>query len=122
MLAHCSMEEDRQAIKTLCRIHNKGQLGNLLEDFSFRRRELPDDSPLRIAYVDLDAKEIGRAAKHLLGINEDHAKAIAIDIMHPDRRRELALAMIQESDPGDRARDHRRQQQVQQEEVLAWTL
>ena len=124
MATHCSTEEDRQAIKKLCRIHGKGQLDQLVQDFSYRRRELPDHYPPRIAFVDLDAKEIGRAAKHLLGINEDHAKALAIDIMLPDRRRELALGMIQESDPGDRARYHQRQQQVQQqeEEVLAWTL
>ena len=122
MLTHCSIVEDRQAIKKLCRIHGKGQLGQLVQDFSYRRRELPDHYPPRVAFVDLDAKEIGRAAKHLLGINEDHAKAIAIDIMLPDRQRELALAMIQEADLDDRARDHRSQQRVEGEEVMAWTL
>ena len=124
MVSHHSMEEDRQAITKLCRIRDNGQLGQLVQDFSFRRRNLPDDSPLRIAYVDLDAKEIGRAAEHLLGMSAVDAAAMARKIMHPDVRRELALEMIREADPGDRARYHRRQQQVQQQkdEVMAWTL
>ena len=124
MVSHHSMEEDRQAITKLCRIRDNGQLGQLVQDFSFRRRELPDHYPLRIAFVDLDAKEIGRAAEHLLGMSAVDAAAMARKIMHPDRRRELALEMIREADPGDRARYHRRQQQVQQQkdEVMAWTL
>ncbi len=110
MVTHCSTEEDRQAIKKLCRINEKGQLAQLVQDFSFRRRELIEDDPLRIAYVDLDAKEVGRAAEHLLGISADEAIAMARKTMHPDARRELAIEMIHEVDQRDRADNHRPQQ------------
>ncbi len=121
---HCNTKQRQRAIEALCRIHEMGQLGQLVQDFSFRRRELVEDDPLRIAYVDLDAKEIGRAAEHLLGMSAAAAAAMARKTTHPDACRELALEMIKEADPGDRARSHRRQQKVQQqkEEVMTWTL
>lgn len=108
-----SREQDRHSIAALCRINSDGLLGQLVSDFSFRRCKLSDHDPLAGVYVDLDAKEVGRAAEHLLGISADEASAMARKIMLSDGRRELALEMIHEADPGDRARDHRRQQQVQ---------
>ena len=108
-----SREQDRQSIAALCRINSDGLLGQLVSDFSFRRRELRDHDPLAGVYVDLAAQEVGRAAEHLLGISADEAKAMARKTMHPDARRELAIEMIRKVDPGDRARDHQRQQQVQ---------
>lgn len=110
---HCNTKQRQRAIEALCRIHEMGQLGQLVQDFSFRRRELVEDDPLRIAYVDLDAKEIGRAAEHLLGMSAVDAAAMARKIMLSVGRRELALKMIHEADPGDHIRDHQRQQQVQ---------
>lgn len=83
----------------------------IVQDFSFRQRELPDHDPLKAVYVDLAAVDVGRAASQLLGLAESDAKIMALDILLPNRQRALGIKMIHEADGHDRPAVDRRQKQ-----------
>ena len=97
-------EQDQQAIQSLCRIEGRGLLSALRIDFANEVRHLPTYDALDAVHCRVDAEKIGRAAEELLGIPAEQATQAALELLLPDRRRQLALELIREVDSGQRDR------------------
>lgn len=89
-------EVKTQLLRKLIAIQQANLLGELLERFSYARRDVPDMDPLSLVHAELDAANIGKTAGHLLSLDPDEMAEVALEEIAPNRLRQLGKNLIDE--------------------------